>query len=54
MCNFFGDGATEEGVFLESLDFASLHQLPVLFVCEDINFSVYSNKLKRQSKKEIY
>ncbi len=48
---FFGDGATEEGVFLESLDFASLHQLPVLFVCEDNNFSVYSNKLKRQSTK---
>ena len=48
---FFGDGATEEGVFLESLDFASLHQLPVLFVCEDNKFSVYSHKSKRQSKK---
>ncbi len=48
---FFGDGATEEGVFLESLDFAALHQLPVLFVCEDNQFSVYSHKSKRQSKK---
>lgn len=48
---FFGDGATEEGVFLESLDFASLHQLPVLFICEDNKFSVYSHKSKRQSKK---
>ena len=48
---FFGDGATEEGVFLESLDFASLHQLPVLFVCEDNGFSVYSHKSKRQSRK---
>ena len=36
---------------MESLDFASLHQLPVLFVCEDNNFSVYSNKSKRQSTK---
>ena len=47
---FFGDGATEEGVFLESLDFASLHNLKVLFVCENNNYSVYSNLSKRQSK----
>mgnify|MGYP005989718783 CR=1 FL=1 len=48
---FFGDGATEEGVFQESLDFASLHNLPVLFVCENNEFSVYSHLSKRQSKK---
>ena len=48
---FFGDGATEEGVFQESLDFASLHNLPVLFVCENNDFSVYSHLNKRQSKK---
>src|SRR5262245_15570518 len=30
--SFFGDGATEEGVFTESLNFAALHKLPVLFV----------------------
>jgi TPP-dependent pyruvate/acetoin dehydrogenase alpha subunit len=40
--------ATEEGVFQESLDFASLHSLPVLFVCEHNNYSVYSNIKKRQ------
>ena len=48
---FFGDGATEEGVFLESLDFAALNNLPVLFVCEDNHYSVYSPKSKRQSHK---
>ena len=48
---FFGDGATEEGVFQESLDFASLHNLPVLFVCENNDFSVYSHISKRQSSK---
>jgi len=48
---FFGDGATEEGVFLESLDFAALNNLPVLFVCEDNHYSVYSSKSKRQSSK---
>ena len=48
---FFGDGATEEGVFFESLEFASLHNLPILFVCENNNYSVYSHISKRQSKK---
>lgn len=46
---FFGDGATEEGVFHESLDFASLHKLPILFVCENNFFSVYSHISKRQA-----
>jgi pyruvate dehydrogenase E1 component alpha subunit len=47
---FFGDGATEEGVFQESLDYASLRKLPVLFVCENNRYSVYSGIEKRQSK----
>ena len=48
---FFGDGATEEGVFQESLDFASLHDLKILFVCENNFYSVYSPLKFRQSKK---
>lgn len=48
---YFGDGATEEGVFHESLDFASLFKLNILFVCENNFFSVYSNISKRQHKK---
>ena len=47
---FFGDGATEEGVFQESLDFASLHNLAILFVCENNDFSVYSHLRSRQYK----
>ena len=39
---FLGDGATEEGVFSESLNFAALKQLPVVFVCENNLYSVYS------------
>src|SRR5262245_9117194 len=30
---FFGDGATDEGVFHESLNFAALKQVPLIFVC---------------------
>ena len=46
---YFGDGATEEGVFSESLDFASLFGLPVLFVCENNFHSVYTHISQRQS-----
>jgi pyruvate dehydrogenase E1 component alpha subunit len=45
---FFGDGATETGVFHESLNFAVLKGLPVLFVCENNLYSVYSPMNVRQ------
>jgi TPP-dependent pyruvate/acetoin dehydrogenase alpha subunit len=44
---FFGDGATEEGVFYESLNFAALHRLPVLFVCENNFFAIHTPLAKR-------
>ncbi len=37
---FFGDAAVETGVFHESLNFAAMQQLPVLFVCENNLYSV--------------
>jgi pyruvate dehydrogenase E1 component alpha subunit len=46
---FFGEGATEEGAFHEALDFAALKRLPVLFVCENNLYSVYSPLSVRQS-----
>ncbi len=45
---FFGDGSTEEGVFSESLNFAALKSLPVVFVCENNLYSVYSPLSVRQ------
>lgn len=37
---FLGEGSTEEGVFHESVQFAALHKLPIVYVCEDNGFSV--------------
>lgn len=36
---FFGDGATNRGPFLEALNWATVYQLPVLFICEDNRYS---------------
>ena len=45
----FGDGATEQGTFFESLNFASIHKLPVLFLCEDNSLAVHTSLADRQS-----
>ncbi len=50
-CIFFGDGAVEEGAFYESVNFAAVKSLPVLFVCENNLYSVYSDLSERQPKK---
>ena len=44
----YGDGATEEGVYHESLNFAALYQLPVLFVCENNGLAVHAPQAERQ------
>ena len=46
---FFGDGATEQGVFYESMNFAALHRLPILFVCENNGLAIVSPIHDRQS-----
>jgi len=51
-CVFFGDGATEEGVFAETLNFASLKKLPLLFVCENNQYAAHSPTKARQSSDE--
>ena len=47
-CIFFGDAAIEEGVFYESVNFAILKNLPVLFVCENNQFSCFTHLSERQ------
>jgi pyruvate dehydrogenase E1 component alpha subunit len=47
---FFGEGSTEEGVFAECLNFAALKKLPIIFVCENNLYSVYSPLSVRQPR----
>lgn len=50
---FLGDASIEEGVFHESANFAQLHKLPVLFVCENNLYSVYSHLDIRQPSQAV-
>jgi TPP-dependent pyruvate/acetoin dehydrogenase alpha subunit len=45
---FFGDGTVEEGIFHESLNFAVVKRLPVLFVCENNGYSTHTRLEVRQ------
>ena len=47
--SIFGDGATEQGVFHESLNFASLYKVPVIFLCENNKLAVHAHLKERQS-----
>ena len=50
---FFGDGAMEEGVFWESLNFACLRRLRVLLVCEDNGLAIHTPASQRQGFRSI-
>ena len=49
----FGDGASEEGVFHESMAFAALKKLPVVFICENNAYATYASLLERQPQVPI-
>ena len=50
---YFGDGCFEEGVVHEAMNFAVLHKLPVIFVCENNGYSVYTQLNERQADRKI-
>lgn len=50
---FIGDASIEEGVFHESANFAALHRLPVIFICENNLYSVYTPLSQRQPDRPL-
>ncbi len=50
---FFGDDASNNGTFHESLNMASLHKLPVIFVCENNLYGISVGQAKHQPITDI-
>lgn len=51
--SFFGDGGSDEGVFHESLNFAALKELPIIFVCENNGYAIHTAQKKRQKQTDL-
>jgi TPP-dependent pyruvate/acetoin dehydrogenase alpha subunit len=54
VATFFGDATVETGQFWESVNFASLHHLPIMFVCENNLYSTATPLNQRQPDSPIY
>ncbi|MBI4021923.1 MAG: thiamine pyrophosphate-dependent dehydrogenase E1 component subunit alpha [Candidatus Andersenbacteria bacterium] len=50
---FTGEAAVEEGVWHESLNFAALRQLPIIYTCENNLYSVYTPLTERQPDRPL-
>lgn len=51
--SLFGDGGVEEGVFHETLNFATLKELPMIFVCENNFYAIMTHQRRRQRLQNI-
>lgn len=51
--SFFGDGATNQGVFHETLNLAAVWELPVVFVCENNRFGMGTPQKEHQRVEDI-
>ena len=49
----FGESASDQGIFWESLNYSALSNIPILFICENNNLSVLSPQKDRQTGKSI-
>jgi TPP-dependent pyruvate/acetoin dehydrogenase alpha subunit len=51
--SFLGDGAVDEGVFYECINFAKLKELPIIFICENNLYAIHSHQSARQPGADI-
>ncbi len=51
--SMFGDGAADEGAFHESLNWAGVKRLPVIFVCENNQYAIHSHHLSRHASDNL-
>lgn len=54
VASFFGDGAVDEGVFHESVNFAALKKLPIIFICENNSYAIHTHQHKRHANPKIW
>jgi 2-oxoisovalerate dehydrogenase E1 component alpha subunit len=50
---YFGDGATSKGDFHEGLNFAAIHQAPVIFLCENNRYAISVPQTKQMAVEDI-
>jgi 2-oxoisovalerate dehydrogenase E1 component alpha subunit len=50
----FGDGATSEGEWHESLNFAAVHRLPIVFLCENNEWAISTPLSKQMGQPDVY
>jgi 2-oxoisovalerate dehydrogenase E1 component alpha subunit len=51
--SWFGDGATSEGDWHEGLNFAGIHRLPVVFVCENNEYAISVPQAKQMAIRDV-
>ena len=50
---FFGDGASNQGIFFETMNFAAIWQLPIIYLCENNHYGEYTATEKVTAGKNI-
>jgi 2-oxoisovalerate dehydrogenase E1 component alpha subunit len=51
--SWFGEGATSEGTWHEGLNFAGIHKLPVIFVCENNHYAISVAQSKQMAVENV-